>query len=101
MATPTFKRGDVGDNLTAVVNMDLTDCVVRFLARKKFGEEVFELEIDASASDLAEGIVVHVMDGTLDVGRYVTEIEATRGGEVFTFPTSSQLPEFTIIEDLG
>lgn len=99
MPTPEFKRGDVGDKLTAVVNMDLTGCTVKFLARLSSDPVAFELA--HVVTDEPAGEVEHTLDGTLAVGTYVTEIEATRGAEIFTFPTSSQLPRFRIVQDLG
>lgn len=97
---PEFKRGDKGDKLTAVVNMDLTGCAVRFLARRKFYATT-PIELDHTVTDEPAGVIEHTLDGTLEVGRYETEIEVTRDAEIFTFPTSSSLPQFVIIQDLG
>lgn len=97
---PKFKRGDRGDKLTAIVNMNLTGCIVRFMARRKYSDTPL-LELSQTVTDAPGGVVEHTLDGTLAVGKYVTEIEVTRGTDIFTFPTSASLPEFEIVQDLG
>lgn len=101
MPTPEFKRGDVGYELTATANMDLSGCTVRFLARPKFSDTE-PLELDHTITDAAAGMVRHITDGTLEVGRYVVELEVMRGTEgPFTFPSTTALPEFKVNQDLG
>ena len=98
----TIKRGDKGDTLTLTTNMDLTGCTLRLLARAKYGTgDLIELDIDNS-TDYAAGTVVHVTDGTLPMitGGYNLEVEATRGEEIFTFPTQGFVT-LNIVPDLG
>jgi len=96
-----IKRGDKGDTLTLTVNMDLTGCTLRLLARPKnqHDAELLVLAVDPG-SDLAEGTVDHITTGTLELGDYDIELEATRGDEIFSFPTNG-FERLKVVADLG
>lgn len=95
-----IKRGDKGDTLTLTVNTDLTGCTLRLLAQKMYDTTpVFELDVDPG-SDLPGGNVTHITTGTLEIGEYRLELEATRGDEIFTFPTNG-FERLKVVADLG
>jgi len=68
-----------------VVNADLTGATVRLLAKPNGGDT---LVLDSTIPDPAGGVVEHMLTGELDVGDYRIEVEATRDGEVITFPNT-------------
>ncbi|WP_136057226.1 hypothetical protein [Microbacterium sp. K24] len=66
------------------VNMDLTGCTVRLIARRRGGYDPVLLM--SEITDHVNGVVSHTLSGLLDVATYRVELEVTRNGEVFTFP---------------
>jgi hypothetical protein len=64
-------------------NLDLTGAEVRLVAKTRAGVPI---PLACDVSDGPEGIVRHVLDGTLPIGAYRVELEASVGGEVITFP---------------
>lgn len=97
----TIKRGDKGDTITLTVNMDLTDCTLRLLAQKLYLDPApAVLELDVTPVNAATGVVKHVTTGTLEFGDYACELEATRGAEIFTFPTVGFFL-IRVVADLG
>lgn len=93
----TVKHGDKYP-IEFVVNMDLTGATVRLLAEKVGTTTPIVLE--ASVTDAAAGEITHQMDGTLAVGQYNIEAEATIGGEVITFPNDGY-ERLVVTTDLG
>jgi hypothetical protein len=67
------------------VNMDLTGCAVRLIVQRKY-PATDPVVLDSTITDAAGGVVQHTLTGTLDAGDYKVEVEATRDGEVITFP---------------
>ena len=94
----TVKRGDKYD-VTFTVNADLTGATTRLLANRQYttGEPTL---LGHTVTDPVNGVVTHTLTGTLDPGRYNVELEATRGGETFTFP-SSGFETLQVEPDLG
>lgn len=96
----TVKTGDRYP-ITLTVNMDLTGCTVRLLARN--GTTLHELP--NTVTDLAGGVIEHTLDGSLDLpdGRaamtWMVEAEATRGSEIVTFP-NEEYAHLTVMRDL-
>lgn len=72
------KSGDTHE-VSWKTNMDLTGAAVRLIAKE--GEFVIILP-----STVEGDTVTHKLTGTLPVGRYWIEVEATIGGEIITFP---------------
>ncbi len=98
----TVKRGDQYP-ITYVANMDLTGSTTRLLALNRSTKVTLELEHDVT--DPPEGVVEHVLTGTLPVGVYQVELEVTtQDDEIVTFPTSQsgkpQYDTLRVIEDL-
>lgn len=93
----TVKHGDVYP-IQFTANADLTSCTVRLLARMIGGDVTITL--DCTVSDAAGGVVTHNLTGALTVGTYRVEVEASSGGEVFTFP-SDGYEILQVMEDLG
>jgi hypothetical protein len=93
----TVKHGDKYP-IEFVVNMDLTSATVRLLAEKVGTTTPIVLE--ASVTDATAGEITHQMDGTLAVGQYNIEAEATIGDEVITFPNYGY-ERLVVTTDLG
>jgi len=100
--TRTVKRGDRYPVLLTA-SMALTGATVRLLARGEYDSTGIEL---GCTFDGAE--VTHVLDGTLDVGTWLLEVEATWPGSpptIATFPTNqhgeSQYVVLVVEPDLG
>jgi hypothetical protein len=91
------KHGDIYP-IDFVANADLTGCTVRLLTRM-IGNDT-TVALDCTLSDAAGGVVTHTLTGALAVGTYRVEVEATRSGEVFTFP-SDGYEILQVAEDLG
>lgn len=85
------KRGDTHD-VTWKTNMDLTGAAVRLISRQGNAMTVLPSTVDGNA-------VTHTLTGSLPVGRYRIEVEATIGGEVITFP-NDQYARLDVIPDL-
>jgi len=97
----TVKTGDIYP-ITLTVNTDLTGATVRVLARKWYTDVTVILP--ATVTDAAAGVIVHQLDGALEVGDWRVEVEVTRGGEVVTFPTAqgsgAQYATLHVVPDL-
>lgn len=96
MGVLTVKKGDKYAT-TWTVPVNLTGASVRLLARRR-GFPVIVLP--TTITDPANGVVEHVLDGTLPVGKYQVELEITRGAETVTAPTDSY-ENLVVISDLG
>lgn len=72
------KRNDTHE-VSWKTNMDLTGATVRLIARE--GEIATILP-----STIVGDTVTHKLTGTLPVGRYRIEVEATINGDIITFP---------------
>lgn len=100
----TVKRGD-RYAITYTVSMDVTGCTTRLLARP-VGEEL-PLELPHEVTDAAAGELTHMLDGALQPGDYLVEVEVTTpAGDPVTFPTrqKSGVPQFErlrVIHDIG
>lgn len=77
-------------------NMDLSGSTVRLVASPRRGVPIV---LDCTVADAAEGLVTHVLTGTLPVGSYRVELEVSSGSEVVTFPNDSYA-SLEVIPDL-
>lgn len=90
----TVKHGDKYP-IMFTVNMDLTGWAVRLLY-KGASAGVLASEV----TDPAGGVITHILTGELEVGAYRVEVEASRSGEVVTFP-SDGYGRLVVSPDLG
>jgi hypothetical protein len=83
MTTTTVKHEDRHPT-TWTANMNLAGCTVRLLAQKNGATQV----LASTITDAPNGVVTHVLDGTLDIGTYKVELEVSRAGDGLraTFP---------------
>ncbi len=95
MRVLTVKSGDKYPTLW-MVPMDLTNSTVRLIAKNKFGAVSV---LATTIKNAADGIVEHVLTGTLAPGEYRVELEITRGSEVITAPTDGY-ENLKVIPDL-
>jgi hypothetical protein len=93
--TVTVKQNDKHPT-TWKVNMSLVGATVRLLASKS-GTTI---PLACTITDVANGVVTHVLDGTLVPGIYRVELEVTRGAEIITFPNGGY-EELKVVKDLG
>ena len=77
-------------------NLDLTGSTVRIVARPRTGDAIV---LASTVIDAAEGLVQHVLTGTLALGTYKVELEVTDGAEIITFPNNGYTT-LTVIPDL-
>lgn len=77
-------------------NLDLTGATVRIVAKPRDGEPI---TLASTVTDAAEGVVQHVLTGTLAKGSYDIELEVTTGAEIITFPNNAYA-RLTVIPDL-
>lgn len=78
-------------------NMDLTGATVRLVASPRRGDPIV---LASTVTDAADGLITHVLTGTLAEGSYRVELEVTVGSEIITFPNDSYIT-LTVIPDLG
>lgn len=71
-------------------NMSLTGATVRLIAQPRAGGDA--LELASEITDAGEGLVTHVLDGTLAPDSYRIELEVTRPDGVTTFPNEGMRP---------
>lgn len=93
----TVKYGDTHD-IAWAVNADLSGAIVRLLFRKVGATE--SVEAAASVTDPLNGVVTHTLTGTLPIGHYDVEVEATKSGAVTTAP-SVGYERLVVARDLG
>jgi hypothetical protein len=99
MTTTTIKHADKYAT-TWTANMNLAGCTVRLLATK-LGDTV-PIVLPSTITDAPNGVVTHVLTGTLLPGKYNVELEVKRAGDGFegSFPRKGY--ETLIVEkDLG
>lgn len=78
--------------------IDLTGATVRLVA-KSLGTAG---TVTVLASTVVVDVVTHQLDGTLPTGRYDVVVEATRAGEVVTYPEAEAEPERLVVRaDIG
>jgi hypothetical protein len=78
------------------VPLNLTGSTVRLVAKKPGFPAVV---LPTTIVDAANGVVEHVLTGTLAVGNYLVEMEVTNGATVVTAPTDSY-ENLIVIPDL-
>lgn len=78
--------------------VDLTGATVRLVAKpREVGGEPLDLECSVT-----DGVVTHQLDGSLPVARYDIVVEASRLGQVVTYPDAATGPEHLIVRaDVG
>lgn len=83
----TVKEGDRFP-ITVTASIDLTGSTVRLLARdKSLPSTTPPILLASTITHAANGIVTHVLDGSLPIGTYNVELEVTQGnGHIITFP---------------
>lgn len=94
-ATLTVKSGDKYPTYWHVP-MDLTDATVRLIARRGSNPAI---TLSSSISDATQGVVEHILDGTLVVGNYAVELEISIHGMIITAPTATY-ENLRVIADL-
>lgn len=97
------KHGDTYD-VTWTLNLDLTGCSTRIIARRPGTDTPVVLA--GTATDPTGGVITHTLTGTLPIGLHQVEVEVTTPtGDVVTFPTAQdgtrQYDELLVIADLG
>lgn len=92
----TVKRGDRYQTRWTVP-LNLVGASVRLIARRKNMAPIY---LDAEIFDAENGVVSHLLDGTLKVGTYQVELEITKGLDVMTAP-SAAYENLRVIADLG
>lgn len=93
----TVKQNDT-HTIIGKVNMDLTGCTVRWLARLKKSTAA-PILLASTITNAAQGLVAHNLTGTLAVGVYDTEIEVNQGGVLTTFPNEGY-EQIRVMDDL-
>ena len=78
------------------VPMPLTGATVRLIAKRRGAPAVV---LPSTILDAPNGVVQHILDGTLAVGDYLVELEITIGSEVVTAPTDTY-ENLRVIADL-
>lgn len=91
----TVKTGDTYAT-TWTVPLNLTGSTVRLIARKRGFDPIV---LPTTITDAANGVVQHVLTGTLPVGNYLVELEVTNGSVIVTAPTDSY-ENLKVIPDL-
>lgn len=91
----TVKTGDTYVT-TWRVPLDLTGATVRLIAKRPRHDPVV---LDTTIADAPNGVVEHVLTGTLPVGNYLVELEITNGATIVTAPTDSY-ENLRVISDL-
>jgi len=91
----TVKTGDT-HVIQWKANLDLTGATVRLVAKPRTGAPIV---LASTVTDAAEGLVSHMLTGTLPKGPYDIELEVTDGSEIITFPNSSYA-RLNVIADL-
>lgn len=91
----TVKTGDTYAT-TWRVPLDLTGSTVRLIAKRPRHDPVV---LPATIIDAPQGVVQHVLTGTLPVGKYLVELEITNGATIVTAPTDSY-ENLNVIADL-
>jgi hypothetical protein len=87
--------------ITVTASLDLTGSTVRLLAREKSASVAgLPIELACTITHAANGVVTHVLDGSLPIGLYNIELEVTQGnGHIITFPGDTYLA-LRVIADL-
>ncbi|MDF2916008.1 MAG: hypothetical protein K0S70_225 [Microbacterium sp.] len=93
----TVKYGDT-HTIAWAVNADLSGATVRLLFRKVGATE--SVEAGGTVTDAPNGVVTHTLTGTLPIGHYDVEVEATKSGAVTTAP-SVGYERLVVARDLG
>lgn len=91
----TIKQGDVYA-VTFTVNYDLNGSAAQLYASRGDGSTI---GLNTTITDAANGVVQHMLDGTLDLGTYFVELEVTQDNERFTFPTVG-FEKMVIVENI-
>jgi hypothetical protein len=91
----TVKTGDRYPT-TWHVPLNLTGSTVRLIARKDGFPAVV---LPTTIVDAANGVVEHILTGTLTVGNYRVEMEVTNGTTIVTAPTDTY-ENLKVIPDL-
>src|SRR5687768_13409971 len=68
------------------VPVDLTGAAVRLVAQK---DGYPAITLATTVTDAANGVVEHMLTGTLTVGDYRVEMEISRDGQIVTAPTDT------------
>lgn len=91
----TVKTGDQYPTYWQVP-LDLTGSTVRLIAKRDKAPAVV---LPTTVTDPANGVVEHVLTGTLPVGLYRVELEITNGSTIITAPTDTY-DNLRVITDL-
>ncbi len=95
MPVLTVKTGDKYPTIWRVP-MNLTGCTVRLIAKRDHNPPVV---LPTTVPDPVNGVVEHILTGTLAVGLYKVEMEITNGPQIVTAPTNTY-ENLRVIADL-